>query len=327
MVYARCRAIYRRRFPSLSKRQATALLFFIWIFPIPFTAPMLREEFTYAEFAGLCFINTAEHWTTAGITKFLVKALGVLIILFSFWKIFNFLFSLRRQVSPGLLSNEEKLTMAAFVHSAWTLIVFIVIYLGLNTPIVIVLIVNMQRRDAGKDAIPDLLTGVFLWMYWFQCATKPIIYILRSSRCMNCQCRRYHVEVANEGTTSCFSRDRSRVCEVREDSLETTAPYIPSGRFQSLLRTSNEFLDRWQISTELVPVTNAARSVVDQDLTAGESVTNAARSVPDQSERAGEDLANDARSAVDQRETAAKGVSNDARSLPEKGRTTGESAA
>ena len=55
--------------------------------------------------------------------------------------------------------------------------------------------------------------------------------------------------------------------------------------------------------------------------------TTAVYPFPDQSERAGEDLANDARSAVDQRETAAKGVSNDARSLPEKGRTTGQSAA
>ena len=167
MMYERYRAIYPRRLPSLSKRQATALLFFIWIFPIPFIAPMLREEFTYAEFAGLCFINTTEHWTAAGIIKFLVKAVGALIIMFSFWKIFTFLLSLRRRVSPGLLSHEEKLTIGAFVHSAWTLIVFVVIYFALNAPIVIVVIVNMQRRDAGKDPIPDSLTGVFLWMFGF----------------------------------------------------------------------------------------------------------------------------------------------------------------
>lgn len=60
MMYERYWAIYRRRFPSLSKRQATALLFFIWIFPIPFTASMLREEFTYAEFTGLF---NQHHWT------------------------------------------------------------------------------------------------------------------------------------------------------------------------------------------------------------------------------------------------------------------------
>ena len=329
MMYERYRAIYRRRFPSLSKRQATALLFFIWIFPIPFTAPMLREEFTYAEFAGLCFINTTEHWTAAGIMKFLVKAVGAFIIMFSFWKIFTFLLSLRRRVSPGLLSNEEKLTIAAFVHSAWTLIVFVVIYFALNAPIVIVLIVNMQRRDAGKDPIPDSLTGVFLWMFWLQCATKPIIYVLRSPRCMNCHCRRYHVEVTKDGTS--FSRDRSQVYEVREGH-------------PSPLRTSNVFLDLWQISAELVPVTNAARSVVDQDHTAGEDETNAARnlvdqgktaregvsndarSVPDHGERVGECLPNDARNLVDQGKTAREGVSNDARSDPEKGRTTGENA-
>lgn len=311
-MYERYWAIYRRRFPSLSKGQATALLFVIWIFPIPFTAPMLREEITYAEFAGLCFINTTEHWTAAGIIKFLVKAVGALIILFSFWKIFIFLLSLRRRVSPGLVSNEEKLTKAAFVHSAWTLIVFVVIYLALNGPIVIVLIVNMQRRDAGKDPIPDSLTGVFLWMYWLQCATKPIIYVLRSPRCMNCRCRRFHVEVTNEGTSR-FSRDRSHVYEVREGH-------------PSPLGTSNVFLDLGQISIALVPVTNAARSVVDQGQTAGEGATNAARSVSDQGERVAEGLPNDARSVVDQGDTAGEGVSNNARSVPEKGRTTGESA-
>ena len=312
MMYERYRAIYRRRFPSLSKRQATASLFFIWIFPIPFTAPMLREEFTYAEFAGLCVINITEHWTAAGIKEFLVKAVGALIIMFSFWKIFNFLLSLRRRVSPGPLSNEEKLTIAAFVHSAWTLIVFVVIYLALNAPIVIVLIVNMHRRDAGKDSNPESLTGVFLWIYWLQCATKPIIYVLRSPRCMNCQCRRYHVEVTKAGR-SCFSRARSYVYEVREGH-------------PSPLRTSNAFHDLWQISAELVPVTNAAPSVVNHDQTAGEGVTNAARSVPDEGERVGEGLPNDARNLVDQRETAGEGVSNDAQSVPEKGRTTGESA-
>ena len=326
MAYERYRAIYRKRFPSLSKRQATALLFFIWIFPIPFTAPMLREEFTYAEFAGLCFINTSEHWTAVGIINSLVKAVGVLIIMFTLWKMSSFLFSFRRRVSPGLLSNEEKLTMAAFVHSARTLTLFIVIYLGLNAPIVIVLVVNMQRRDAGEEAIPDSLAALFLWMYWFQCATKPIIYVLRSSRCLTCQCRRYQVEATNEGTTSCFCRDRSHVYEVREGSLENAVPYIPSGRSPSFLRTSNEFLDRWQISTELVPVTNAARSVVDQDQTAGESVTNDAQSVPDQGDRAGEGLANDDRRVVDRREIEEKGASNNVRSLSEKGRTTGESA-
>ena len=327
MAYERYRAIYRRRFPSLSKRQATALLLFIWIFPIPFTAPMLRDKFTFAEFAGLCFIKTAEHWTAVGIILFLVKAVGVLIIMFSFWKVLTFLFSLRRRVSPGLLSNEEKLTMAAFVHSAWTLTLFIAIYLGLNAPIVIVLIVNTRRRDAGEDSLPDSLAGVFLWMYWFQCATKPIIYVLRDSRCMNCQCRRYHVEATNEGRTSCFGRDRSHLYEVREGSLEDSVPYIRSDRFSSLLRTSNEFLDRWQISIELVPVTNAPRSIVDQGQTAGESATNAARSDPDQGDTAGEGLANDARCVVDRRETEGKGVSNNTRSLPGKGRTTSERAA
>lgn len=93
--------------------------------------------------------------------------------------------------------------------------------------------------------------------------------------------------MTNESTTSCFSRDRSHVYEVRDDSLENTISFISSGRFPSLPHTS-EFLDFRQISTELVPVTNAARSVLDQGETAGEGVTNDARSVPEQGRTTGE---------------------------------------
>jgi len=63
-------------------------------------------------------------------------------------------------------------------------------------------------------------------MYWLQCATKPIIYVLRSPRCMNCQCGRYLDEMTNESSTTCFSRDRSHVYGVRDDGLENTVPYI-----------------------------------------------------------------------------------------------------
>ena len=105
----------------------------------------------------------------------------------------------------------------------------------------------------------------------------------------------------------------------RKDQKTPFLAYLVGGFH--LLRKSKEF------STEVIPVTNAAQSVVHQDQTAGESVTNAARSVPDQGRSAGGCLANDVRSVTDRRETAGKGVPNNARNVPEKGGTTGQSAA
>ena len=187
MVYERYRTIYRRHFPSLSKRQDAALLFFIWIFPIPVTAPMLREEFTYAEYVS----KPAEQMTAAGIIKFLVKAVGVLTIMFSYWKTSTFLLSLRHRVSPGLLSHEEKLTIVAFIHSAWTLIVFIVMYLGLNAPMVITCSLSTRKEErVGKT-----LFQTHLLLYFYGC-TGFIAPPNRSPVCsakpkMSYQCRRY----------------------------------------------------------------------------------------------------------------------------------------
>lgn len=288
MVYERYQAIYRRRFPSLSNRHTTILLCFIWMFPIPFTFSMSRQEFAYFEYAGLCY-NAADHWNAVSIVNLLVKPVALLLVLFSFWKIFAFLLSLRRRVSPGLLSNEEKLTLAAFVHSAVTSIVFVLTYLIMTAPLVILLLVNKQRRIAGKSTSPDDLVSVFLWMYWLQCATKPIIYVLRSQRCRtSCLCQCHCTEMTDESTASCCGGGRSRVYEVRKDSVENTLSSISGGRLPALPGASDEFFDLGRISVELMPVTSDARSVPDQDRTAGESARNDARSVPEKYRTAGE---------------------------------------
>ncbi|KAJ7353868.1 hypothetical protein OS493_031847 [Desmophyllum pertusum] len=71
MVYDRYQAIYRKRFPSLSKKQISIFLCIIWILPIPFIVPMFRQEFTYVESAGVC-TNAAydlEEWNIVSIVK------------------------------------------------------------------------------------------------------------------------------------------------------------------------------------------------------------------------------------------------------------------
>lgn len=287
MVYERYQAIYRRRFPSLSNRKIAILLCFIWSFPIPFHAAMFRQEFAYAEHFGICY-NAATRWNAASIINLVVKPAALIVILFSFWKIFAFLLSLRRRVSPGLLSNEEKLTLAAFVHSAVTSIVFVLTYLIMNAPIVIILVVKRQKRHAAKNATPHELVSAFLWMYWFQCATKPIIYILRSQRCTSCLCQSHCTEALNENTSCCFRRGRSHAYEVREESSENGRSRITSGRLPALPGINDEFLDLWRISVELVPEPSVARSLPERSRTAGESATNDARSFPEQSRTAEE---------------------------------------
>ena len=289
MVYERYQAIYHKRFPSLSNRHTTIFLCFIWIFPIPFTASIYHQEFAYVEHAGLCF-DADDHRNPASIINAsFVKVVGLILMLFSFWKIFAFLLSRRRRVSPGLpSSNEDSLTLAAFVQSALTSIVFVLVYLIMTAPIAILVIVNKRRRGAGKSTSTEELISAFLWMYWLQCAIKPIIYVLRSQRCTSFLCQCHCTEMANETTSSCSSRSRSRVYEVREDSSQNSHSRITGGRLPALPTTNNEFLDLCRISIELVPVTGVTRSVHDQDQTTGRNVTNDARSVPEQDRTAGE---------------------------------------
>ena len=259
MVYERYQAIYRKRFPSLSSKQTTILLCFAWIFPIPLSASMFRHQFAYKEYAGMCSLVTG-HWNAVNIaTKTAFAVFCYLLALFSLWKILSLVLPIRRRVSPGLLSNEEKLAMAAHVQSAWTLMVFVFIYVILFTPIFIETILNNQSYDA---------TSAFLWLYWLQCAIKPFIYVLRSDNCTSCLCCRCcGPGRENENTTSCFGRRRSRVYKVSEDILENTLP--SNRRLPVFPRQDDEFFD-FRISIELVPVTNPARSVPEQGRTADE---------------------------------------------------------
>lgn len=122
MIYERYQAIYRKRFPTLSNRQISILLCIAWFLPILLTVPKVRHEFVYNKSAGICFNAVYNHdeWNIVfNIRSVAGIALGLCLLLFSFWKCFAFLFSFRRRrVSPELLSNEEKLIRAAHVYSA-----------------------------------------------------------------------------------------------------------------------------------------------------------------------------------------------------------------
>lgn len=61
-------------------------------------------------------------------------------------------------------------------------------------------IVSKQR----KSAIAQPVVGACLWLYWLQCAIKPIIYVARSKRWINRLCRCLP-EMSNENMPSCFS--------------------------------------------------------------------------------------------------------------------------
>ena len=268
MVYERYQAIYRKRFPSLSSKQTTILLCFAWIFPIPLSASMFRHQFAYKEYAGMCSLVT-DHWNAVNIsTKAAIPVFSFFLALFSLWKILSLVLPIRRRVSPGLLSNEEKLAMAAHVQSAWTLMVFVFVYVILVTPIFIVRIFNNRSFHPGKTVITDDAVCAFIWLYWLQCAIKPFVYVLRSDRCTSCLCCRFCGRgQENENTNSCFGRRRSRDYKVSEDILENTLP--SSRRLPVSARQDDKFFD-FRISIELVPVTNPARIVPEQGRTADE---------------------------------------------------------
>ena len=252
IVYDRYRAIYRKRFTSLSHRQVTILLCMVWIFPMLLVAPMARparQQLSYLKQSGMC-LNTYENnktWNVVFLVKRIVStSLGLLFILFSFWKILAFIIPIRRRVSPGLLSNEEKLTVAAHARSAWTTIIFVLTYMILALPLFVTHLVNEQRKNSGKGAIAEDVICAFLWLYWLQCAIKPIVYVSRSERCIcrACDCLSGVEDIT--GTSRCFGcRNRARAYEVSESGSENNRSSVSAGRFPTLPR--GEFLELCQI--------------------------------------------------------------------------------
>ena len=240
IVYERYRAIYRKRFPSLSQRQVTILLCIVWLLSVVLVAPIIPQNYSFMRIAGICLPILEQHnmWNNVHLLrKILSTSVGFLFVLFLIWKILTYLLPLRRRVSPGLLSNEEKLTVAAHLRSVWTTIIFVLIYITLVLPIHVARLVNLKRKRAGKDEIADDVLCFLLWLYWLQCAIKPLVYVVRSERftCRLCHCL---PGIRNGSTSRVFGRRKmARVYQVREiDSSNETA-----GRFTS--QPPGEFLE------------------------------------------------------------------------------------
>ena len=135
IVYEKYLAISRRRFPSLSYRKVGVLLYIAWIFPVVVVAPMGRHHLSYSRPAAVCLdtYQKDKNWGKVFFAKNTIEAaLGLFLALFSVWKILAYLLPIRLRISPGLMSKEEKLTVA----SAWTTIIFVFIY----TIIIIIII-------------------------------------------------------------------------------------------------------------------------------------------------------------------------------------------
>ena len=216
----RYRAISRKIFPSFSPLQVFFLLSVNWILPIPFVVPRFRQNVVYFESTGMCFnsytLNTDER-NAVFIVHAVFNVCIIVLILFSFWKIFGVLRYLKIRVSPGVLSNEEKLTVAAHVQSARTSISLVLFYMFLALPLYIVLAVDHRRRYAGYSGISETIRCTFLWFYWLQCAAKPIVYALKSERPIEGPFSCVRVACVKMLPTCSFGRgNRSRVYEVRE---------------------------------------------------------------------------------------------------------------
>ena len=108
IVYERYRAIYCKRFPSLTHCQVTILLCLVWLLPVVFDVPISPQNYSFVRIAGICLPIFEYHniWDNVRfVRKILGTSFGFLLVLFFIWKILAYLLPLRRRVSPGLLSN------------------------------------------------------------------------------------------------------------------------------------------------------------------------------------------------------------------------------
>ena len=251
IVYERYRAIYRKQFPSLSYQHVNVILCVVWILPAVLVASKARQEFPYDHAIGVCLDANEKdkNWSIFFLVQSIAFiSLGLLFVLLSFWKILAFLLPIRRRVSPGLLSNEEKLTVAAHARSAWTTIIFVLTYLILVLPLHIVRTVNVERKNAGKSAVADEVIVVFMWLYWLQCAMKPVIYVARSERCASCMCL-YLKEIGTGERSNCWwRRNRASIYEVNEISLEKSHSSVYGGRLPAV--TPGEFIELHRVDIQ-----------------------------------------------------------------------------
>ena len=127
-------------------------------------APMGRHHLFYSRPAAICLdtYQKDKNWGKVFFAKNTIEAaLGLFLALFSFWKILAYLLPIRVQVSPGLMSNEEKVTVA----SAWTTIIFVFIYTILALPLHVVRTIDVHWKINGEFGVDDNIISAFLWFY------------------------------------------------------------------------------------------------------------------------------------------------------------------
>ena len=282
IVYEKYLAISRRRFPSLSYRRVGVLLCIAWIFPVVVVAPMGRHHLSYSRPAAVCLdtYQKDKNWDKVCFAKNTIEAsLGLFLALFSFWKILAYLFPIRRRVSPGLLSNEEKLTVAAHVRSAWTTIIFVFIYTILALPFHVARTIDVHRKINGKLGVNDNIISAFLWLYWLQCAIKPVIYVARSERCSCRSWRFYRSEENEELVTQCFwSGNRASTYKVNEVSSVNNESNLPDDGRSDQVFPSLEFLDICRIPsmslTSQTALPSYSQNVQDEPTITGQTISH-----------------------------------------------------
>ena len=209
MIIERYLTICRRRYPSLSKSTIKGILATIFLLPLPFSLLVFRQNLDYFWATGTCFNSHKIHQNESAIIfiadSILLKCLPTVALLFLLWKIFIVLHRLKTRVSPGLLSNEDKLTASAHAHSACTSATFVTIYVALALPVYVVMIVHRYSVVSGKSGLSSDARVAAVWLFWLGCVIKPIIYVVRQPTYINYLLRRFpgarpnHVAMRNRG--------------------------------------------------------------------------------------------------------------------------------
>ena len=97
------------------------------------------------------------------------------ITLFLFWNISKAEKSVRKRVRPTFLPNEEKLTIVAHAHSAYTTLIIDMFYFLLSFP-------HIFTQIAGDSRIPSWWRFLAQQLFWTYSSCKPVIYFVRSER-------------------------------------------------------------------------------------------------------------------------------------------------
>ena len=193
VVFEKYRFLGTKRFPHLSKRELCTVIGLVWSVPCMFGVVFVffLGQINQQDPRAKChFVSLAYHRFDAtpfiGVDITVFVCLPLLFLAYCFWKIFrNSQSSSRSVISPDTLQQNFRGNTSQHWRAARSCFLFSFVSLFLVYPFLIAQFVNESRANEGEGGLPSSAKTATLWLFWLQCALKPLIYLFNNEKSYN----------------------------------------------------------------------------------------------------------------------------------------------